>query len=194
MKLRGAAWIWRTALLGLLVGAALVLTSIWHFSLFSKRNTIQELQELPVGSQVRLIGVVTFVDNPGGRFWIEDESGALPITVSPRAALIHVNQTVEVRAVKATPYDRSRGPISVVLKEVQVRASTNRVKLSQPIPINLPNLPPPEKNGTRIQTTAVVRAVSEDGDHRPVLSLWDFPSQLSHLQNTLCAVICWRRD
>lgn len=179
MKLRGAAWIWRTALLGLLVGAALVLTSIWHFSLFSKRNTIQELQELPVGSQVRLIGVVTFVDNPGGRFWIEDESGALPITVSPRAALIHVNQTVEVRAVKATPYDRSRGPISVVLKDVQVRASTNRVKLSQPIPINLPNLPPPEKNGTRIQTTAVVRAVSEDGDHRPVLSLWDFPSQLS---------------
>jgi diguanylate cyclase (GGDEF)-like protein len=159
--------------------AALMLAVMWHFSLFSRRNTIRELQELPVGSEVRLIGGVTYVDEPGGRFWMEDESGALPIPVSPRAAGVHVNQTVEVRAIKAAPYDRSRGPISVVLKNVQVRASTTKFKFPRPVPVKLTNLPSLENNGIRIQTTAVVRAVHEDSYHRSVLSISDSPTQLT---------------
>jgi diguanylate cyclase (GGDEF)-like protein len=178
MKLRGVTWIWRTALFGSLVVATLMLAAMWHYSLFSKRNTIQELQELPVGAEVRLVGVVTYVDEPAGRFWIEDESGALPVSVSPRAAGILVDQTVEVRAIKAAPYDRNRGPTSVVLRSIRVSASSKRVRLPIPDAVKLPFLPPPEKNGIRIQTTAVVRAVGEDSFHRPVLSIFDYPSQL----------------
>ena len=179
MKLRGITWIWRIALSGLLVVAILLLAMSWQLSLFSKRNTVHELQELPVGSAVRLVGVVTYADDPGGKFWMEDETGALPVSVGPSAAGIRVDQTVEVRAIKAAPYDRSRGAISVVLRNIQVRASTARVKLPEPISIKLPNLPPPEKNGIRIQTTAVVRAVGVDGANRPVLSILDTPWDLS---------------
>jgi len=179
MKLRGVTWIWRTALSGLLVVATLMLAVMWHFSLFSKRNTIQEIQELPVDSNVRLVGVVTFVDDPGGRFWMEDESGALSIPVSPRAAGIHVNQTVEVRAIKTTPYDRSRGANSIVLRNVQVKASAAQVKLPQPVPIELPNLPPAEKSGIRIQISTVVRSVRKDADNRTVLSIADTPIEYS---------------
>jgi diguanylate cyclase (GGDEF)-like protein len=152
---------------------------MWHYSYFSKRNTIQALQELSVGSDVRLVGVVTCVDEPAGRFWMEDETGALPVSVIPSAAVIHLGQTVEVRAVKSTPYDRNLGPISVVLRNIQVRASATRVKLPKPIPVQIPNLPPPEKNGVRIQISTVVRAVSVDGANRPILSISNTRPNLS---------------
>lgn len=179
MKVRGFTWIWRIALLGLLAVATLMLAVMWHFSLFSKRNTIQELQELPVGSEVRLVGVVTYVDEPGGRFWMEDESGALPVSLSPRTAGVHLNQTVEVRAIKAIPYDRSGGPVGAILRGVRVRASSTRIKLFQPIPVQISNFPPPEKNGIRIQTSAVVRSVGQDNNGRPVLSISDYPNLLT---------------
>lgn len=179
MKQRGVTWIWRSALSVSLLVATLMVTLMWHYSLFSRRNTIQELQELPVGSEIRLIGVVTFIDEPGGRFWIEDESGALPIPVSPRSAGIHVHQNVEVKAIKAAPYDRNQGPISVVLRNVQVRPTSIRVRLPLPVPVNLSNLPPPEKNGIRIRTSAVVRAVSNDIYHRPVLAISDSPNPVT---------------
>ncbi len=179
MKQRGVTWIWRTVLSGSLVVVTLLLGLIWYFSLFSRRNTIQELQELPFGSAVHLVGVVTFIDEPGGRFWMEDESGALPVSVNPRAAGIHVGETVAVKAIKASPYDRSRGPVSVVLRDVRVTASRTEVKLPQPVPIKLSYLPPPEKNGIRIQISAVVRSVREDADKRMVLTIADTPIEES---------------
>ncbi len=178
MKQLGVTWFLRNAFAVLLV-ATLIVAAMWHYSLFSRRNTIQKLQELPVGSQVRLVGVVTYIDEPGGRFWMEDESGALPISVNPSAARIHLSETVEVRAVKATPYDRNRGPISDLLRDVRVSASSTEVKLPQSIPVTLPNLLPPEKNGILIQTTVVVRSVTQDSFQRTVLVISDSPSQLS---------------
>ena len=181
MKPRGVTWTWRTALVGLLVVATLTVAAMWHFSLFSRRNTIQELQELPVGSNVRLVGVVTNVDDPGGRFWMEDESGALPVSVSARAPGIHLGQTVEVTAIKTVHYDPNLGPTSNILRSVQVKTSATRVRLPQPIPVQMPNLPPVEKNGSRIQISTVVRAVHMDSDMRAVLSISDTRPKLSVL-------------
>jgi diguanylate cyclase (GGDEF)-like protein len=179
MNLRGATRIWRTALSGLLVVAILMLAAAWYYSLLSKRNTIQELQELPVGSTVRLVGVVTCVDEPGGKFWMEDETGALPIAVSPRAAGVHLRQTVKVKAIKASQYNSNLGPASIVLRSIQISASRTRVKLPNSVPVKLPNLPPAEKNGARIQISAVVRAVREDANKRAVLSIADTRPALS---------------
>ena len=179
MNLRGVTWIWRIALTGLLIVATLMLAAMWHYSLFANRIAIQSLQQLRVGSDVRLVGVVTCVDEPAGRFWMEDESGALPIAVSPRVAGIHLGQTVEVRAIKSTPYDRNLGSISVILKNLQVKAGVTGIKLPQPIPVQLPNIPPPEKNGARIQISTIVKAVHTGIDKRSILSISNTEPELS---------------
>lgn len=179
MKLRGVTWIWRIAFSGLLVVATLMLAATWHFSLLSRRNTIQELQELPVGSSFRLAGVVTYVDEPGGRFWIEDESAALPVSASARAAGLHLGQTVEVKAIKSSPYDPNQGLASIVLRSIQVSTSRIRVKLPNPVPVKPSNLPPAEKNGTRVQISAVVQGVNEDANKRAVLFILNNHPDLS---------------
>ena len=72
-----------------------------------------------MGSRVRLLGVVTYADIPGNRFWIEDETGAVAIAVNPDGAGVHTGETVFVEARKTARYDPMRGPSSVGLQEVR---------------------------------------------------------------------------
>ena len=87
---------------GTVLGAGIVCTALWQWSVLSRHNTIQELQDLPVHSAVHLIGVVTYVDEPGGRFWLQDETGAIPIAANPAQAGVHVGQTVSIDATKTS--------------------------------------------------------------------------------------------
>ena len=159
------------AILAPVLGAGIICIALWQWSVLSHHNTIQELQDLPVQSAVHLIGVVTYVDEPGGRFWIQDETAAIPIAASPAQAGLHVGQTISIDATKTSSYDRRRGPISVGLQGISIHPTAAHVRLPQPYPVTLANFPTPEKNGIRVQMTAVVEDASLDGKGRAHLAV-----------------------
>jgi diguanylate cyclase (GGDEF)-like protein len=161
------------AILGPLLGAGIVCTALWQWSVLSRHNAILELQDLPVNSAVHLIGVVTYVDEPGGGFWLQDETGAIRIAANPVVAGVHVGQTVSINATKTSRYDRNKGPVSVGLERIGVHPTAARVRLPQPYPVTLANFPTPDKNGVRIQMTAVVHDASLDGMGRAHLFVAD---------------------
>ncbi len=161
------------AILGPVLGAAVVCTALWQWSVLSRHNTIQQLEELPIHSAVRLIGVVTYADEPGNRFWVQDETGALPIPLSAAHAGVRVGDTVSIDATKTARYDRRRGPLSVDLEHIGVHHTAAHVHLPQPSPITLSNFPTTEKNGIRVQVTAVVHAATLDGNGRAHLAISD---------------------
>lgn len=170
MKRSGTTVIVRAVAVGLIALAAGGL-AVWRGSLFPRHNPIQDLEELPVNSAAHLIGVVTYVDGPGRRFWIQDETGAVAVGVDPAQARVRVGETVAVDAVKTAPYDPGTGPASVGLRWLRVRASLARVRPPAPFAISLGNLPGAEKNGVRVQVTAVVRSFGVDGAGRAILSI-----------------------
>ncbi len=159
--------------LGLVLGAGLLCSALWQWSALSRHNPIQELQDLPVNSPVRLIGAVTYIDEPGRRFWIEDETGAIPISVDPVQAGVRVGENVSIDATKTARYERLQGPVSVELQRIRIQPTTARVKLPEPFPVALANFPTVEKNGIRVQTTAVVRDAALDANGRAHFSIAD---------------------
>jgi diguanylate cyclase (GGDEF)-like protein len=152
------------AVLGSLFGAAILGVGIWGWSAVNRHDPVEVLRELPVHSVVHLAGVVTYIDQPGNRFWIEDETGAIPLPMprDPVKAGILVGSTVQVDAVKTARYDPNQGLASVHLEQVRLAPSSRPVHLPAPIPITLAEFPHPEKNGLRVQVSAMLRAVQVD--------------------------------
>jgi diguanylate cyclase (GGDEF)-like protein len=173
MSRSGLTGIRMAAILGPVLGAAVVCTALWQWSALSRHNTIQRLEELPIHSAVRLVGIVTYADEPGNRFWVQDETGALPIPVNPTQAGVQAGETVSIDAIKTARYDRRRGPASVDLRHIRIHPTTAHVRLPQPSPITLGNFPTMEKNGVRIEVTAVVHAAALDGNGRAHLAVSD---------------------
>jgi diguanylate cyclase (GGDEF)-like protein len=89
------------AILGLVLGVGIFWATPCEASA-SKHNTVQELQTLPANSVVHLIGVVTYVDEAGKLFWLEDETGAVPIRANPLPAAVLAGAKIAVEATKAT--------------------------------------------------------------------------------------------
>jgi diguanylate cyclase (GGDEF)-like protein len=162
MKGIGHRFTWTVSISAAFVGLAAIGFAAWHWSLFSAHNTILELRDLPVHSPVHLLGVVTYTDEPGNRFWIEDETGATVVPVNPEKLDVHVGETISLDAMKTGPYDPIQGPASFGLAHVQVHSSGARVKLPPPYPVTLANFPTPDKNGLRMRVTAVVQDASLD--------------------------------
>jgi len=174
MERRGAR-IRLGAVLGSLFGAALLIVAFWGWSAANRHDAVQVLQELPVDSVVHLTGVVTYIDQPGKRFWIEDETAAIPLPLpgDPVQAGILVGSTVQVDAVKTARYDPNQGLASVELRKIRVAPSPEAVHLPAPIPISLSEFPHPEKNGIRVQITAVLRAARRDSQGQAHLFIAD---------------------
>jgi diguanylate cyclase (GGDEF)-like protein len=173
MKRSGDRFLWAAVIFGTLLGACILGAALWHWSLFFRRNAIRELPELPVHSIAHLVGVVTYTDGPGDRFWIEDETGSTVVLANPDEVGVHVGETVSLDATKTSRYDPNQGPISLGLSEVTVRASSAHVKLPQPFPAILTKIPGPEKNGTRIQVTGILEKADLDLGGRAWLSITD---------------------
>ncbi len=161
------------AISGALIGAGMFGFAFWVGFPFSKSISIDELQELPVGSPAHLEGKVTYTDVPGMRFWIQDQTGAIVIPQSPSNAGVHVGDTVAIDATKASHYDPLQGPGSLLLANASVHPSFARIKLSQPVSGTLNNLPGPEKNGTGVQLNVIVRDAYLDAFGRAHLNLTD---------------------
>lgn len=139
-----------------------ILCVLWPISALSHRNTILEIQELPLQTRLRLHGVVTYVDAPAKRFWIEDETGAVPIAADPASAHVRVGETVAIEATKTAPYDPVDGPASLGLQQIKIAHSAVRVMLPLPQPVALGDFPQADKNGIPIQLSGVVRAAGAD--------------------------------
>ena len=164
------------AISGALLGAGILGFSMWGGLHFSKPNSIEELEELPVGTAVHLEGKVTYADVPGMRFWIQDQTGAIVIPQSPSNAGVHVGNTVTVDVTKASRYDPIQGPGSLLLANLTIHPSFARIRLSQPLSVSLANLPGPEKNGAGVQINVIVRDAYLDGNGRAHLNLTDVGS------------------
>jgi diguanylate cyclase (GGDEF)-like protein len=109
-----------TAILGLVLGVGIFATTPCQGSALSKRNTVQELQTLPANSVVHLIGVVTYVDEAGKLFWLEDETGAVPIKANPLPAAVLAGAKVAIEATKATGNNDLNGPSTIGLQRMKV--------------------------------------------------------------------------
>jgi diguanylate cyclase (GGDEF)-like protein len=151
-----------------------------HFRLFFSHNTIQELQEIPIGDVVHLVGVVTYIDPVGERFWLQDDTGAIAIKEPPGILGVNAGESITVEATKTAHYDAVLGPSSVALKNVKVIFTHGRVLLQQPPFVAPTDLPEGNKSGTRIQTTAIVRGISTDPHSRAHLAIAEFgdPAEL----------------
>ena len=165
----------RGLLAALVTGVLVVAAVAWivpaRLPLLTRHTTLQQLQELPLGSRVRILGQITFIDNPGKRIWIQDETGAAPIPVDPLPAHLRTGQTISIRAVKASRYTPAQGPGSIALESISIQPVTHQLSLSAPPIADLDNFPAPEKNGQRVKMTAVVRNFSVDAQGNPTLTI-----------------------
>ncbi len=115
MRRNGVTGFMKAAILAPVLSAGLLGTALGYGSVLPHRNTIEELQSLPLHASVHLIGVVTYVDVPGKLFWIQDETGAIPIAVNPIPAAVHAGSAVSVLAGKTA---------SIALEHVRVEPTT----------------------------------------------------------------------
>src|ERR1039458_8016832 len=123
---RLSARLFRNAVLAASLTA--VCWATWHhYRLFFSHNTIQELQEIPIGKVVHLAGVVTCIDPVGERFWLQDDTGAIAIKEPPGILSVNTGESITVEATKTAHYDAALGPSSVALKNVKVRSEERRV-------------------------------------------------------------------
>jgi len=105
----------KAVILAPVLGAWVLVTALCHASVLTHRTTIQDVQAVPLHSSVHLIGVITYVDEPGSLFWIQDETGAMPITVKPLPAGVRAGAAVSVLAGKTA---------SAALDHVKVEPTT----------------------------------------------------------------------
>ena len=161
MRNRGIAKpIWLSIAAGVLI-SAVILSVLWRLSSLSRHTSIREFQNLPLHARLRVAGVVTYIDPAEHRFWIQDDTGALPVP-EPAPAGIRLGDTVSVTATKGGLYNPLHGPISLDLQNVAVAFSAARIKLPPPTPVELAEFPSAEKNGVLIQISGVARKIADD--------------------------------
>jgi diguanylate cyclase (GGDEF)-like protein len=76
--------------------AVIVCVSVWQFSLFSRHNAIEQLGQLPDQSVVHVVGAVIRADKSLDHVWIEDATGAVPVSLSKTGAKVRVGETVSM--------------------------------------------------------------------------------------------------
>ena len=170
MNLRSSRF-WSAILWCVLIATAAVGLMTWRGVLFPKHDAIESLEEIAVQTPVRLLGVVTYADGPGKRFWLQYQSGAIAVPADPAAAGVSVGETVIVDAVKSARYKAADGLSSIHLQNVRVHRALFSAKLPQPLAASLANFPSADKNGTMVQMTVIVRDAYLDGEGRAHLEI-----------------------
>ena len=120
------------------VGVGLLATTVCHGAVVAKRDTtIVGLRNAPVRSLVHLSGIVTYVDEPRNLFWIQDETGAMPITVKPLPKEVLAGHRVSVEATRGPDAPNPSGE-AVDLEHIKVSAGGDDVAVpamvTQPTP------------------------------------------------------------
>src|SRR5579863_1210141 len=156
------------------VAAALVCSSVTLAALYAgshadmryqwqKRNTIVELRELPL-DEVKVRGVVTYVDFPNKRFWLQDETGAIAINQNPIATDTRVGDVLLVEMRKTHVYDPTVGSSSLGLSDFKVDRSRRNAPLPLPVKVTIPTLSEEAKTGIRVTVEGVIHSISAGGN------------------------------
>jgi diguanylate cyclase (GGDEF)-like protein len=82
------------------LGAVIVCTALSLAYARSRHSQIQQLRTLPADSVVHLVATVIDIDRPGARFWIQDDTGAIPLPLQFAPSRLRLGETVYVVAVK----------------------------------------------------------------------------------------------
>ena len=135
-------------------------------------NTIRELQDVPPGP-VRLEGVVTYIDQSGKRFWIQDQTGAIAIRQNSASLVLHAGQVVHVDARKTKLYDSSLGLVSIGLKDEVVTPTKKDRALPEAIQVSLAIAPGVEEDGVRVEIHGAVHATAQDEFGRLRITIGD---------------------
>lgn len=151
--------------------AAAVCLGLVHYATLARHIPMRALQDAPLNTRVRLAGVVTYIDETGKRFWIQDETGGMPIPVDPGPLGLTVGQIVGVSGLKTAHYDPNFGPRSIALANIKIGSSTDRVSLPIPLPVSLTQFPSADKNGIQIQISGVVHRVSTSTSARTEIDI-----------------------
>jgi diguanylate cyclase (GGDEF)-like protein len=158
---------WALLFAGLAIIASLVVAYVdthselryqWH-----GRTTIADLRELP-GGQVKLRGVVTYVDGVNRRFWLQDETGAIAVNQDPRLTDTRPGDAVQVQMRKTHPYDPAAGLPSIGSVDFRVRRSRRNAPLPLPAKLTIPNLSQHADAGIRVTVEGVVHGASAKGN------------------------------
>ena len=99
------------AILVPILGVAIVSAALWEWSARSKFITIQQLQALPANTVVNVAGTIVAVDSADTRFWIEDSTGAVPITLNHPDSRILTGESVVVEAIAGAPAPAQQAPV-----------------------------------------------------------------------------------
>ena len=162
MGARTANRLWlATALLCLLVsiGTSYVGTPTQMKYRWQKRNMIVELRELPIG-QVRVRGVVTYVDHANKRFWLQDETGAIVINQDSELADVRFGDALLVEMKKTHAYDPAIGVSSLALTDFRVNRSQRNASLPTAENASIATLSEEAKTGIRVTIEGVVHDAS----------------------------------
>ena len=145
MEQSGVTGLRRAAILVPMLGAVIACAALWQWSARSRHNTIQQLKNLPANSTVHLRGIVIGTDEPGHRFWIQDETGAIPIPRSADEAGVHLGETVLIRA-RIAGADTPSGARSPGTRQPGNPAS-DPARSSQPSPAPAKHAAAPDHDG-----------------------------------------------
>ena len=139
---------------------------------WQRRNTIVELRELPLG-QVKIRGVVTYVDNPNKRFWLQDETGAIAVNQDPKLTDTHFGDVVLVDMRKTHAYDSTIGFSSLGLADFKVDRSGRNGSLPTPVKATIATLSEESKTGVRVEVEGVIHGASSEGSGMVRVDLGD---------------------
>lgn len=123
MERRGDTGIRIAAMLVTALGAAIGCAVLVQGSFLARHNTTRQLRGLPANAAVRLVGVVIYADDSGGHFWIQDQTGAVPLTLSSARRGVHVGETVVVEARKAARAGQTEAASNADIQKRQSRTS-----------------------------------------------------------------------
>lgn len=105
------------AILVPILGVAIVSAALWEWSARSKFITIQQLQGLPESTSVHFAGSVVAADPTHAQFWIQDPTGAIPLTLNSPDPAIHPGERVTVQATVDAEASASPGPARKIAPE-----------------------------------------------------------------------------
>jgi hypothetical protein len=164
----------------ILLGMAIV------FCLWLGRDRLQsllytELRDIGdlhgVTGNVQIQGVVTYVDEFGKRFWIQDKTGALQIPTLP--AGVTGGQVLRVRALARQVYKPGSDAPTTELAEIRATVVGDQHPLPAPVSVPLKDALQKDFVGIRISVAGVVRSLSHDPTGLPLLTLGDSERELS---------------
>src|SRR5665213_600660 len=131
---------------------------------WQRRHTILDLRELPLG-QVKMRGVVTYVDSANKRFWLQDGTGAIAINQDPASAGVHFGDAVLLGMKKTHAFDPATGFASLGLTDFEVESSRKHASLPLPVKTTIPALSEAAKNGIRVTVGGTVHGISAKGNN-----------------------------